>query len=184
MTTGALQTLVRAQHVCPGDRPLIGGTGPLNTISGLVAWANQNYGARLFGGSKVKVRGSVFGSNAIDGILVSNGSTSAAGNDLTNVDLGTNGDPGLNWLQTPLGSAGTNLTAGLCVGMTPGMGALTLNARGNQFATTSVTQADCSMASPPVPTITKAGTCQNHNSIGGSTAAAGTTVTIDVANCN
>ena len=30
MTTGALQTLVRAQRVCPGDRPLIGGSGPLN----------------------------------------------------------------------------------------------------------------------------------------------------------
>ena len=30
MTTGALQTLVRAQRVCPGDRVLIAGTGPLN----------------------------------------------------------------------------------------------------------------------------------------------------------
>jgi len=30
MTTGALQTMVRAQRVCPGDHPLIGGTGPLN----------------------------------------------------------------------------------------------------------------------------------------------------------
>jgi D-hydroxyproline dehydrogenase subunit alpha len=30
MTTGALQTLVRAQRVCPGERVLIGGTGPLN----------------------------------------------------------------------------------------------------------------------------------------------------------
>ena len=30
MTTGALQTLVRVQRVCPGERVLIGGTGPLN----------------------------------------------------------------------------------------------------------------------------------------------------------
>ena len=30
MTTGALQTLVRAQRVCPGKYPLIAGTGPLN----------------------------------------------------------------------------------------------------------------------------------------------------------
>lgn len=30
MTTGALQTLVRAQRVCPGERVLIGGSGPLN----------------------------------------------------------------------------------------------------------------------------------------------------------
>jgi len=30
MTTGALQTLVRAQRVCPGEQVLIGGTGPLN----------------------------------------------------------------------------------------------------------------------------------------------------------
>jgi glycine/D-amino acid oxidase-like deaminating enzyme len=30
MTTGALQALVRAQRVCPGERVLVGGTGPLN----------------------------------------------------------------------------------------------------------------------------------------------------------
>ncbi len=30
MTTGALQTLVRTQRVCPGDRVLIAGNGPLN----------------------------------------------------------------------------------------------------------------------------------------------------------
>lgn len=30
MTTGSLQTLVRAQRVCPGDRVLIAGSGPLN----------------------------------------------------------------------------------------------------------------------------------------------------------
>jgi D-hydroxyproline dehydrogenase subunit alpha len=30
MTTGSLQTLVRAQRVCPGERVLIGGSGPLN----------------------------------------------------------------------------------------------------------------------------------------------------------
>lgn len=30
MTTGALQTLVRAQRVCPGQRVVIGGNGPLN----------------------------------------------------------------------------------------------------------------------------------------------------------
>ncbi len=30
MTTGALQTLVRAQRVCPGEHVLIAGTGPLN----------------------------------------------------------------------------------------------------------------------------------------------------------
>jgi glycine/D-amino acid oxidase-like deaminating enzyme len=30
MTTGALQTLARAQRVCPGERVVIGGSGPLN----------------------------------------------------------------------------------------------------------------------------------------------------------
>ena len=30
MTTGALQTLVRTQRVCPGERVLIAGNGPLN----------------------------------------------------------------------------------------------------------------------------------------------------------
>jgi hypothetical protein len=160
----------------------VGGAGlQTNAINGLVAWANQNYGARIFGGSHVKMRNGVYGTNAVDGIIVSNGSGTAAGNDLTNIDLGIMGDPGLNWLQTPLGSLGTNLTAGLCVGMSNGMGALTLNARGNFFVTTASAQINCSTT---VGTITKAATCQNHNSVGGSTAAAGTTVTIDVTSCN
>ena len=152
-----------------------------HSIDGLVAWANQNYGARLYGGSNVKVRNSVFGSNAIDGILVSTAAFTTAGNDLSNIDLGVAGDPGLNWLQTPLGALGTNLTAGLCVAMSNTQGALTLHARGNYFVTTGSAQIDCSASSG---TITQSGTCQNHNSIGGGTAATGTIVTIDVAGCN
>ncbi len=158
-----------------------GGGGAASSIDGLVAWANQNYGARLYGGSNVKVRNSVFGSNAIDGILVSTAAFTTAGNDLTHIDLGVVGDPGHNWLQAPLGALGTNLTAGLCVAMSNTQGALTLNARGNYFVTTGSDQIDCSASSGA---ITQAGTCQNHNSIGGGTAATGTIVTIDVAGCN
>jgi hypothetical protein len=153
----------------------------LSTITGLVAWANNNYGARLFGGSKVKIRSSVFGANAIDGILVSNSGGTAAGNDLTAINLGAVGDPGLNYLQTPLGALGTNLTAGLCVGMSGGMGALTLNAAGNELVSTAGAQVNCSTTAA---TVTKAATCTTHNSIGGATAAAGTTVTIALSLCN
>ena len=154
-----------------------------NAITGLVAWANGNYGARVFGGSKVKIRSSVFGTNGADGILVSNGSGTAAGNDLTAINLGVTGDPGLNYLQTPLGALGTNLTAGLCVGMSAGMGALTLNAAGN-FLVSTATPAVIVNCSSTAATVTKAATCTAHNSIGGMTAAGGTTVTVVLSMCN
>ena len=164
---------------------------PTNTITGLVAWANGNYGARIFGGSKVKIRKSVFGASGADGILVSNDTsangTAALRNDLTGIDLGTSGttpDPGLNYLQTPLGALGTNLTAGLCVGMAAGIGPLTLNAAGNYLVSTGAAQVNCSTTAA---TITKAGTCTGHNSLGGMTAAGGnpaTVVTVVTAMCN
>ena len=39
-----------------------------NNINGLVSWANTNYGARLFGGSLIKVRNSVLLTNGADGV--------------------------------------------------------------------------------------------------------------------
>jgi len=56
----------------------------------------------------------------------------AAGNDLSGIDLGKAGDPGRNQLQAALGS-GPDL-AGLCIGMAAGQGALTLAAEGNVFS--------------------------------------------------
>jgi hypothetical protein len=84
-------------------------------------------------------------------------------------------------LQTQLGAPGTNLIAGLCVGMSGGRGALTLNAAGNQLVSTAGAQVNCATTAA---TITKAATCTNHNSIGGMTAAAGTTVSVVLTMCN
>lgn len=156
-----------------------------SSISGLVAWANRNHGARILGGSHVKVRGSVFGSNLVDGILISNASGTLAGNDLSRIDLGASvADPGLNYLQTPLGALGTNLTAGLCVAMSNGLGALTLNAAGNFLVSTDSVpvQVNCSTAAMGTP-ISKAATCTSGNSIGGMTASGGTTVTVNLNRC-
>jgi hypothetical protein len=161
----------------------VGGAGLQSAITGLVAWANGNYGARVFGGSKVKIRSSVFGANAVDGILVSNSGGTVAGNDLSAIDLGTVASPGLNYLQTPLGALGTNLTAGLCVGMSGGMGALTLNAAGNFLVSTASTPAQVN-CSTTAATVSKAATCTGHNSIGGMGAAGGTTVMINLNMCN
>ena len=47
-----------------------GSTGALGTITGLVSWGNSSDGARLFGGSKVKIRNSVFGASTRYGVLV------------------------------------------------------------------------------------------------------------------
>ena len=82
---------------------------------------------------KVRVRNSVFLANVLNGVYITSYDTSAAGNDLSQLDLGTAADPGRNIMQAALGS-NPNL-AGLCVGMSPGLNmALTLSARGNIFA--------------------------------------------------
>jgi hypothetical protein len=150
-----------------------------SSIDGLVSWANTNYGARIFGGVKVKVRRSIFLANGIDGILVSNNGATAAGNDLSAIDLGTAGDFGHNYLEVPLGSLGVNTTAGLCVGMSANQGALTLQAAGNLMVTTgSATQVDCSTTAA---TVTR-GTCSGRNSVGVA-AAAGTAVSVVLSMC-
>src|SRR4029079_2660197 len=108
------------------------GAASLSTVNGFVAWQNAQNGLRLYGGGKVKVRNSVFLANVLNGVYVTGYDGTAAGNDLSQIDLGTAADKGHNPLQALLGSSPDN--TGLCVSMSGGMGALTLRAVGNVFA--------------------------------------------------
>jgi hypothetical protein len=173
-----------------------GGAGLVtNSINGLVSWGNANDGMRLYGGSLVKVRNSVFLGNGVQngvstnryGVIIG-GANVASGDDVSKIDLGKAGDPGKNWLQTPVGATGTNTGGGLCVslanctsvGCLGGSGGITANvsAEGNEMVSTGGAQVDCSTSTS---TITK-GTCGNGRSDGINTAT-NVTITVDVAGC-
>jgi hypothetical protein len=167
-------------------RQTAGATLATNTITGLVAWNNGVDGARLSGGSKIKIRNSVFGANLTDGIRVvqGTGGNATQQRDLSAIDLGNStsapADYGKNYLQTPLSVGGRNQTAGLCVTLGgAASGAGILNAAGNYlvFGTGGTSQVDCSATSQ---TVTK-GTCTGGNSLG---VANGTTVTVALNQCN
>ncbi|HVT08784.1 MAG TPA: hypothetical protein VHO67_15105, partial [Polyangia bacterium] len=162
-----------------------------NVINGLVAWGNGNAstgtsadGMRLTGGSKVKVRNSLLLGNYRYALVVSSGANSAAGNDLSGLDIGSPGDPGKNYMQVPLGASGQNASGGLCVALTACtgtcIGPLTANlsAEGNFMVSTGGVQVDCSTSTA---TITK-GACGSLRS-DGINAAANITTTVDVAGC-
>ena len=159
---------------------------PLNTINGLLAWGNNVDGARIAGGSAVRIRNSVFGANVRYGIVIiqGTGGTTAQERNLAGINLGTGGgtpDYGRNYLQTPTTVLGRNQTTGLCVTIggaatAPG----TLAAAGNfmVFGGGSGTQVDCSTT---VQTVTKGPTCQNGASLG---IATGTTAAVTLSQCN
>jgi hypothetical protein len=149
------------------------GVGATSIIDGLVAWGNTQNGLRLYGGAKVKVRNSVFLMNTLNGVFVTSFDATAAGNDLSSLDLGSSVAVGRNYLQASVG-ANPNL-AGLCVSMSPGMGALSLASRGNLFAGPT----DCATANSA---IVRSAVCSGYADVG-VIGAAGTTVTVDVANC-
>jgi hypothetical protein len=149
------------------------GAAAQSTIGGLVAWANPSSGLRVYGGSKLKVRNSVFLANGANGVFVTSYDNTSAGNDLSQLDLGTVGAPGHNTLQALLGS-NPDVT-GVCVSMSANMGALTLHAAGNVFAG----PIDCSTSILP---ILRAPTCSGFVDVGVVTAL-GTTVTVDAAGC-
>jgi hypothetical protein len=108
---------------------------PLNTITGLVTWANTGNGIRIMGGSAARVRQSFVLANGSSGIQVStyvNGLT--RNNDTSKINLGTTNGPsyGGNTLQAALGN-NPNAGAGICLAVDRGAGAV-LNAAGNIFA--------------------------------------------------
>jgi hypothetical protein len=167
-----------------------GGAGAVSTISGLVSWGNSSDGARLFGGSKVKVRNSVFGASTRYGVLIANdtsGSGTAAQRlDVSAIDLGTmvGTDWGKNWLQTPTTSLGRNTQAGLCVALGANTATGTLRADGNELITGAIgsagVQVDCATT---VGTVSKNANvaCNNGAAYGKALA---TTVTTTLNQCN
>jgi hypothetical protein len=108
---------------------------PLNTVTGLVAWANIGNGIRIMGGSAARVRQSWVLANGSSGIQVStyvNGFT--RNNDTSKINLGTTSGPsyGGNTVQAGLGN-NPNAGAGICLAVDRAAGAV-LNAAGNIFA--------------------------------------------------
>jgi hypothetical protein len=150
------------------------GAAAQSSITGLVAWANIKQGIQLFGGEKVKIRRCVLLNNKLNGLFLTAADSTAASNDLSGINLGTAGDPGLNQLQASLGSNAD--LAGLCVSMAASQGALSLSAEGNTFAGPT----DCTTSTN---SIVRSSTCANNVDIG-VVPASGTTVTIDAAGCN
>jgi len=159
---------------------------PLSTVSGLVAWGNATAGMRVFGGSAVKVRNSLFLGNTTYGILVSSDAATSDGNNLGTIDLGKSAasDPGGNYLQLPASATGTNTQGGICVNLNNCTGScpapLTENlaAEGNYLVSTTGTLVNCASSTTA---ITK-GNCTNGHS-DGIAASTGITVTVDVAGC-
>ncbi len=149
------------------------GTAAMSSVDGLVAWQNTQNGLRLYGGGRVRVRNSVFLANILNGVYITSFDMSAAGNDLSQLDLGKAGNPGRNILQASTG-ANPDL-AGLCVGMSGGQGALALSAQGNIFSGGT----DCASSTA---TLVRSGVCGGFVDLG-VVPAAGTTVTVDVATC-
>jgi len=167
----------------------VGGTGGTNSIDGFVSWANNQYGVYIFGGSKVKIRNSVFAGNTNYGMVLANNGALPAGLDMSTFDFGTSAtDPGGNWFQMPRSTLGFNTSGGVCVSWGSHVAGGTLELAGNHFNTGPIsnvnaqTQVDCATTSA---TVTKNATL----SCGGSGAASygkGTadTVTVSFDMCN
>jgi hypothetical protein len=149
------------------------GAAGQSVLNGLVAWGNTLSGLRLAGGANAKVRNGVFLANGLNGIYITSFNGTAAGNDLSQIDLGTSASQGRNYLQQ-LSGPNRDIT-GLCVSMTAGMGTLTLHAAGNIFAGPT----DCGASTAM---ILSSAVCSNYVDLGVVTAS-GTTVNVDVASC-
>ncbi len=151
---------------------------PLSTIDGLYSWAStQGDGLRILGGSKIKVRNSVFLANGGNGIRIASAGAAPAANGLAGIDLGTTGaatgNAGRNLLQAQAGSD-PNVGAGICVDLATGAGAQALTAVGNQFA-----GIDCMTSTAAIRTSTS---CAGAVDLG-VTQATDTTVTVNVSTC-
>ena len=144
----------------------------VHDLRGIVVWAHSaGPGLHIRGGARVKLRGSVLLANKSNGVLVSPGAT-AAGNDLSRIDLGVAGDPGRNILQA-VAAGNPNGGAGLCIERVVSQQSLTVRARGNLFA-----GLDCGAS--PFGVIRESTSCEAPVDVA---VAAGSLVTVDVAGC-
>jgi hypothetical protein len=133
-----------------------GSPGPAGmTVTGLVSAQNGASGMHLFGGSGVKVRRSYLSDNTLHGVYVQTdpafiggGAGANDGNDVSRLDLGTSGDPGLIVLQD---NGNPNGRKGVCLEVTSGNdlnGPLKL--QGNVFATGG-SGVDCTQIAGSLP---------------------------------
>jgi hypothetical protein len=161
----------------------------LSDINGLVAWGNGGRDARFRGGSRVKLRNSVFGAGA-EALRIDTGgggagaNAAADNNNISQIDLGTGTDFGRNWLQMPNGSLGFHSNAGICLALAANQPAQHLNATGNYMTSggNPGTQLDCSGAGGTVSTSTN---CNANTRVSfGNNTSATTTITRDFSNCN
>jgi hypothetical protein len=160
---------------------------PPSALAGVVAWKNTLYGLDLQGGSRVAVRSSLSGGNAI-GVYVRT-STVTASNDTSYIDLGTAADFGKNTLQSLApgdgGPSAQNANAGACFAILPNS-SQTLSAQGNVWVDAAGTAAiDCTASSPGALTVSAV--CTGGVDVGGSgvqlTGGAGKN-TVDVSHCS
>jgi hypothetical protein len=124
--------------------PISGNAVPVNTLTGIVAWANQGgHGVTIAAGSAVVLRGSYLLSNNNAAVQITAG---GFGNntDVSKIDLGTLASAGKNTLQASLGS-GQNGGGGICMVLGGGGGVnAQLTAMGNIFSGPR----DCSGVTP------------------------------------
>ena len=111
-----------------------GASPSLVTLTGLVAASNTQDGLRVFGGSNVQVRASMFLGNMHDGVNVATSTGAARApkpDDVSAIDLGTNTttNAGNNVFQS---SSTPNGFAGVCLNITRNL-SQTLNAEGNTW---------------------------------------------------
>jgi len=152
----------------------VGGAGLVNSIDGIVAWGNSNRDVLVYGGSKLKLRNSVLGAGPT-GVTIASLGASAAQNDLSAIDLGTAAQPGRNYIQVPNGALGRHSNSGVCVQISDGQAAQTVQMGGN-FLTTAGnpgTQLNCASAGGTVAVATN---CNNGVSFGETTTTAITPV--------
>jgi hypothetical protein len=168
-TTGTAIRTVSAKNNTGNNVNFASSSATTSTIDHFYSYNSEADGLHIVAGSHIQVRSSVFKSNAHNGINITSSTTDS---DLTDIDLGTTADPGVNTLQSATGS-GPNLYAGLCVNLTEGTTTQTLQAAANLFA-----GKDCSATASGL-TITKSATCSGATNIG---VAAGT-ITFVATNC-
>jgi hypothetical protein len=150
-----------------------------NNLTGLVSWGNvAGPGLSVLGGSKVVLRDSVLLANGGSGVLITAADATVAGNDTSAIDLGKSfAAAGRNILQARnVVGSNANAESGICVRLSPAMGARTVSAQGNTFAGPR----DCTTTNPGA--VTKAVDCGMKVDIA-APVVEGTTVAIDVLAC-
>jgi len=171
-TTGSAVRTISAKSNTSSNVYFASSSATVSTIDYFYSYGSTEDGLQIAAGSTIRVRHSVFRKNAGDGIHITSVAASTT-SILTDIDLGSTGDAGNNILQSGTG-ADQNTGAGLCVSLTTGSTAQTLNAKGNQFAGVNCTAG--------TPAIAKNATCTLGVDLG-IILSTGPAVTVDTTTC-